>query len=143
MVRYHGSLGGCRLDSGASTLALLSTVEAIRIALAAAVVELVAGVGAGVVVPLAERAAARAHHSRQDANVLRLAAAALALLTVGKAVLVAAASSEDELLANAVRSVVVPMQLRLVAFALILGKEAELCNNKTTLYQYLTITVHS
>ena len=58
-----------RLGLLATLLALGLRVEAVRVALTAAVVELVAPVGAGVVVPLAERAAARTDHARQRAHV--------------------------------------------------------------------------
>ena len=64
--RGGGDLHWCPL---ATLLTLLGVVEAVRIALTSAVVELVAAVSGRVVEPLAERSAARTDHARQNAHV--------------------------------------------------------------------------
>lgn len=71
LLRRRGRRGCCRGrgPSAAAVLAGSQVVEAVPVALAAAVVELVAGVRPAVVVVLRHRAVARAHEDRHRAGV--------------------------------------------------------------------------
>ena len=123
----------------ASTLTLLGVIESVGVALTSSVVEFVAAVASGVVVPVAERAAARAAHSWQNADVLRLAAPTLALLAIGESVGVSVASPVDKLFADAVAPVVEPLQLRLIARSFLFRQETKFYGNNFDFSQIIIL----
>ena len=138
-VRYFRRAGCDGPVPLASTLTLLGVIESVGVALTSSVVEFVAAVASGVVVPLAERAAARADHSWQNADVLRLAAPTLALLAIGESVGVSVASLVDKLFADAVAPVVEPLQLRLIARSFLFRQETKFYGNNFDFSQIIIL----
>ena len=138
-VRYFRRAGCDGPVPLASTLTLLGVIESVGVALASSVIEFVAAVASGVVVPLAEGAAARADHSWQNADVLRLAAPTLALLAIGESVGVSVASPVDKLFADAVAPVVEPLQLRFIARSFLFRQETKFYGNNFDFSQNIII----